>query len=109
MDPVQEQLDAYNAADLERFVACFAPDVVLEDANGLRIGTGREAMRVHYRTLFANNPRIRADVRARRRVGDLVIDEEVVSGLTDPMAGCMRTTVTYRIHEGLIVHVRFSG
>ncbi len=29
MDPVQEQLDAYNARDLERFLACYAPDAWL--------------------------------------------------------------------------------
>jgi ketosteroid isomerase-like protein len=34
MDPVQEQLDAYNARDLERFLACYHPDAVVEDSAG---------------------------------------------------------------------------
>lgn len=35
MDPVREQLDACNARDLERFLACYDPVVVVEDAAGV--------------------------------------------------------------------------
>jgi hypothetical protein len=40
MDPVQEQFDAYNARDLERFQACYHPDAVVEDSAGARLMDG---------------------------------------------------------------------
>src|SRR5205085_2086327 len=44
MDPVQQQLDAYNARDLEGFVACYAADAVVEDASGQALMSGDEAL-----------------------------------------------------------------
>jgi hypothetical protein len=43
MDPVQEQFDAYNAGDLERFQACYHPDAVVEDNAGARLMDGAAA------------------------------------------------------------------
>jgi hypothetical protein len=107
MDPVQEQLDAYNARDLERFLACYSSDAVLEDAGGRRLMEGREAMRAAYGTLFANSPTLHAKVPNRIRVGEFVIDEERVSGLNLPgMPSEMHAAVIYRIRDGLIVNVR---
>ena len=47
----QKQLDAYNASDLEAFVACYHRDVRVfnGDEESLR---GREALRARYRELF---------------------------------------------------------
>ena len=45
MDPVQEQLDAYNARDLERFQACYHPDAVVEDSAGAQLMDGAAALR----------------------------------------------------------------
>ena len=66
MDPAQEQLDAYNARDLERFLACYHPDAVVEDSAG--------ALRATYGALFANSPALRAEAPTRSRVGEFVID-----------------------------------
>ena len=46
MDPVQEQLDAYNARDLERFLACYHPDAVVEGSAGARLMDGAAALRL---------------------------------------------------------------
>jgi hypothetical protein len=43
-DPVAEQLAAYNARDLECFLACYAPDVIVEDGSGARLMEDREAI-----------------------------------------------------------------
>ena len=74
MDPVQEQLDAYNARDLERFLACYHPDAVVEDSAGARLMDGAAALRATYGALFANSPALRAEVPTRIRVGEFVID-----------------------------------
>ena len=40
MDPVQAQVDAYNARDIDAFVAPYADDVVITDAGGRPIMAG---------------------------------------------------------------------
>ena len=58
--PVQAQLDAYNAQDVERFVACYAEDVeAFELPAGTRLFASRAAMRTRYAALFAAHPRLR--------------------------------------------------
>jgi hypothetical protein len=107
MDPVQEQLDAYNARDLERFLACYDPGVVIEDAAGRRLMEGREAMRAAYGALFAGNPGLRAEVATRIRAGEFVVDEERVTGIGQPGSPAeMHLAVVYRVRDGVIVHVR---
>lgn len=106
-DPVQAQLDAYNARNLEQFLACYAEDAVIENADGQRLLQGREAMRDAYGGLFANHPGLHADVPTRIRVGEFVIDEELVTGMSVPgLPPVLRSAVVYRVRDGLIVHVR---
>ncbi len=37
---VQRQLDAYNARDVEAFLACYTADCVIEDGEGNRMMAG---------------------------------------------------------------------
>ena len=79
-DAVRRQEQAYNAHDVEAFVACYAEDVVVEDADGNIVMNGRDDMRERYRRLFAESPDVRAEVVTRIRVGAWVVDEEWVIG-----------------------------
>jgi hypothetical protein len=107
-DPVQEQLDAYNAHDLERFLACYAPDVRIEDAEGRTTTSGLEAMRKQYGALFTARPDLHATVNARLRVGEFVVDdEEATYGGDSGAPQTIRVLAVYRVRDGLIVHVRF--
>lgn len=107
MDPVQQQLDAYNARDLEAFLACYAPDVAVEDAAGVRMMEGREGMRAVYGPLFANSPDLHAEVVTRIAVGAFVVDEERVRGLNLPgFPAEMHAAMVYQVRDGQIVHVR---
>jgi hypothetical protein len=104
-DPVEEQLAAYNACDLERFLACYAPDAVIEDETNARLMVGHAAMQPAYAALFANSPNLHAEVTSRMRVGDFVVHEERVTGLPgreEPL----HAVVVYRLREGLIIHAR---
>ncbi len=106
MDAVQRQLEAYNARDVDAFVACYAQDVVIEDADGGLQMTGREQMRKRYGELFEAAPDLRAEIPSRIRVGSYVVDEERVSG--HPRGGDIHAVAIYRLnHEGLIDRVRF--
>ncbi len=104
-DPVEEQLAAYNARDLERFLACYAPDAVIEDEANARLMVGHAAMRPAYAALFANNPALHAEVPSRIRVGEFVVDEELVTGLPGRREP-LHAVVVYRLRDGLIIHAR---
>ncbi len=101
---VQRQLEAYNARDLEGFMACYAPGVRVEDLDGDRVLDGHEAVEHHYRTLFAENPALRASLLDRISVGGYVIDEELVDGRADGRT--LHVAVVYRVVDGLIASVR---
>ncbi len=56
----QRQLDAYNARDLERFVAEYTDDVVVYRLPGAEpILTGKVAFAEHYRTTCRWRPSLR--------------------------------------------------
>lgn len=69
MDPVQAQLDAFNARDLDRFLACYHPDVVVEDGAGEVLMRGHEGMRGMYAPLFAHSPSLHCEVVHRINLG----------------------------------------
>jgi uncharacterized protein (TIGR02246 family) len=106
-DVVAAQVEAYNARDLERFLACYAPDVVVEDGTGQVLMRGHEAMRGMYGQLFAASPELHCDIRQRIRVGAYVVDEEAVTGFhLDGFPTELNAAAVYRVEDGRIAHVR---
>jgi uncharacterized protein (TIGR02246 family) len=107
MDPVQEQVEAFNAHDLDRFLACYAPDVVIEDGAGNVMMQGHDGMRRFYEPVFAQSPHLHADIVTRIRVGAYVIDEERGTGLNaEGFPPEMHAVVIYRVEGDKIVHAR---
>ena len=107
MDPVEEQVEAYNAHDLERFIACYSPDVVIEDGVGNRLLQGRDSMREMYGRTFSSSPNAHGEILQRIRVEPFVVDEERVTGLNMPGSpGEVHAAVIYRLDGDMIVHVR---
>ncbi len=103
-DPVQEQLDAFNARDLERFLACYRDDIVIENGAGQLIYAGIAAMRENYAQSFAHFPEVDCRIVNRIRIGSYVIDEERITG----MGPAERHAVAiYRVEGEKIIHVRF--
>ena len=78
-DAVARQVDAYNAHDLEGFLACYADDVVVTSGNGDVLLEGTEAVRAQYAVLFERLPDVKAVVRQRIQLGGWVVDEEHVT------------------------------
>jgi len=58
-DIFDEQVDAFNARDLERFVACYARDATVLTATGVL--TGHDELRAAYRTRFTD-PQLSCEV-----------------------------------------------
>jgi hypothetical protein len=100
-DIVTRQVDAYNAGDLEAFLACYAASVVIRSGEGAVLNDGIEAMRATYRDWFGSLPGLRVEVVSRLEQGAWVVDEEHVTaeGLD------LRALVAYRVRDDLIDHV----
>lgn len=104
-DAVERQVSAYNAHDVDAFVACYAEAAVLEDPDGKVLMSGRDDIREKYGRRFAEFPDVQAEIVRRIRVGSYVIDEEQVAG---GPGGNVHAVAIYRLDDdGLIDRVRF--
>jgi uncharacterized protein (TIGR02246 family) len=103
---IQRQLDAYNAQDLDAYVACYAPDVVVAGLNGPVTETGREALRARYAKAFAIYPQNKARLINRIAVGNTVVDHEDVS--RGPGKEQFEVIAIYTVKNGLIARVDFA-
>lgn len=106
---VQRQLDAYNAHDLDGFLATYAPDAELFDLPGAATPTtsGHDEMRGIYGGIFAQLPDLRCDIANRIVSGAYVVDHEIC---TTGIAGEpeMRAIAIYQVENNLIRRVWFG-
>lgn len=105
VDLVQRQLEAYNAQDLEAFLATYAPDCVICDLNGVVTQNGREDIRARYSAMFAQYPQNKARLVSRMNLGDVVIDHEDV--MRGPDGPHLEAIAIYTVKNGLIARVDF--
>lgn len=106
-DPVEHQLQAFNARDLDAFLEAYGPDVRVENGEGEDLMRGIEELRAFYGDVFRNSPDLHCDVVNRISVGDWVIDEEEVEGLqAEGFPEEAHAAVEYRISNGRITFVR---
>jgi hypothetical protein len=103
---VQRQLEAYNARDVARFVACYADDVrVYRPPAEQPVLAGRSALAAHYAANRFNLPGLHAELVARLVMGNKVIDQERIVGLGDAP---MDAAAVYEVgRDGLIAAVWF--
>ncbi len=104
IDPVAAQLAAYNAHDVDAFMACYTDDCIVEDGAGLRMMTGAAEMRPRYHTLFSSAPHLHCELISRIRIGEYVIDEEKITGRVPTLR---RAVAIYHLRDNKIDHVRF--
>lgn len=102
----QRQLDAYNARDLEAFLACYAEDcTVAAHPSGAEMMRGREAMRTRYGRLFDEHPDLHCTLLARVEHEVFAIDHEHVTGLKPDEV--VHAVAMYEVRDGLIQRVWF--
>lgn len=97
---VQEQLEAYNARDLERFIAVYADDVQVfrPPAAGPALA-GKQAFAQFYAGQRFNLPGLHAEVLNRIVVGNKVVDHERIAGVREQ---AFEVAVAYEVRDGLI-------
>lgn len=104
---IQDQVDAFNARDLERFLSFYHPDVVLEDGAGTVMMQGHEGMRDFYEPYFAHSPDLHADIPRRIHVGSWVIDEEDIQGAhAEGFPSEIHAAVIYQVVDGKIARAQ---
>ena len=104
-DLVQRQLEAYNARDLERFVAEYSEDVeVFRPPAAEPVLSGKQAFGAHYAKNRFTLPDLHADVVQRIVSGDVVVDHEIVTGIgPEPL----NAVAVYKVVDGRIRTVWF--
>jgi hypothetical protein len=99
---VQQQLEAYNARDIDAFMAVFHADIELWTLGAEKpSASGFENVRDIYKNLFESSPELHSIVLNRSVIGNKVIDYERISGRkgsTDELFLVM----IYEVREGKI-------
>jgi hypothetical protein len=94
-EPVQRQLEAYNARDLGRFVAEYSDDVqVFRPPDSNPVLSGKDAFARHYADNRFTLPRLHAEVLHRIVAGNVVVDHERITGLQE---GAVEAIAVYRV------------
>lgn len=78
MSLAQEQLDGYNARDIEAFLQPYAEDVEVYTFPNQLSYKGKDTMRERYARMFASTPDLHCKLYSRTAHGNHVIDHEEV-------------------------------
>jgi len=104
-EPVQRQLEAYNAHDIERFVAEYTDDVqVFRPPESAPFLSGKPAFAAHYAKNRFTLSNLHAEVVNRMVCGNTVVDHERITGLQE---GVVEAIAVYRVVDGRIRMVWF--
>lgn len=101
---VQRQVDAYNAHDIDAYIACYdSAAVVSRMASGEILAMGREQIARTWGYFFSTQPDAICKILSRFAINHFVIDHEEVTGLAD--RSVVRAAAIYEVHDNLITRV----
>jgi hypothetical protein len=103
---VQTQLNAYNARDIDAFLATYSDDVEIYDFPEKLRFKGKPAMRARYTRVFGDQT-LHATVSKRIAMNNTVIDHEHVRLLFPDGPGMLNAVAIYDVREGKIAKVTF--
>lgn len=105
---VQQLVDAYNARDLEAFVAIYAPEIEIRRLPSDEVlMQGHADLRDRYGRLFESSPDLHAEIVERIALGHFVIDKERVQGIIGQEM--VEAIAIYEVRDDLIRRVWFIG
>ncbi len=102
---VQRQLDAYNARNIEKFLATYSKDIEVYNYPNKLSMKGREQMRKVYGSMFERSKDLHCKIVNRIVLGNKVIDSESV--IFDAKRPPLRAIAIYTVKDGLITRVTF--
>jgi hypothetical protein len=105
---IQKQLAAYNAKDLEQFLATYAPDAEQWSLHGELLAKGHAEMRERYQVRFAE-PDLHARLISRSVIGNFVTDYECVTRNFPEGVGSIEMLCIYEVQNGRIIRASFTS
>jgi len=103
---VQRQLDAYNARDIDALMATYADDIELYEHPAKLLASGAAQVRERQAVRLAE-PNLHAKLIKRMVMGNIVIDQEVVTRTFPEGTGCIELIATYLVQENRIAKAWF--
>jgi hypothetical protein len=103
---VQRQLDAYNAKDLDAWLATYAPEAKQYEHPGKLLASGHAEIRARTSPRFAE-PNLHAKLIKRTVMGSVVIDHEDVTRTFPEGPGNVELVCIYLVDQGLIQSASF--
>lgn len=104
---IQRQLEAYNARDLERWLATYEADAKQYLLHAGLLASSHEAIRKRLMDRF-NDPALHAQLVSRTVMDYVVIDHELVRRTFPDRLGTVEMICIYEVHAGLIVKATFA-
>lgn len=104
---VQKQLDAYNARDIDAFMACWADDGEYYAFPATLLANGAPAIRERHVARFAET-NLHAKLVNRINVDNLVIDQELVTRTFPEGPGEFDAVAIYEVVDGRIAKAWFK-
>ena len=98
---VQQQLDAYNARDLDALLASYAPDAQMFEHPSKLLATGSQELRDRF-TLRFQEPNLHATLLRRIVSGSVVVDHERVTRTFPEGPGEIELVMIYQVEGSRI-------
>ena len=105
--PVQRQLEAYNARDIDAFMACWAEDCEYYEFPSRLLARGAAQIRERHVIRF-QEPNLFGKLLHRSVVGNIVVDHEAVTRTFPEGPGSIDVLAIYEIAEGKIAKAWFK-
>ena len=106
-DVIARQLDAYNAKDIDAWLATYSNNAVQYELAGKLLATGHAEIRARALLRF-DEPDLHATLLNRSVMGKVVIDHEVVTRNFPEGKGSVELVCVYVVENGLIQSASFS-
>ncbi len=105
---VGRQLDAYNARDIEAFMACWADDAQIFEHPATLLAEGAAAIRARHAVRFTE-PDLFGRLVARFAVASMVVDREVVTRNLPEGLAEVDVIAIYEVANGRITKAWFKS
>jgi len=102
----EQQLNAYNSRNIIDFLKPYSDDIKAYNYPDQLLFEGKDRMREVYGKMFANSPDLHCELVHRTVMGNIVIDQERVTGVAGA-ENAIEALAIYTIKGDKIVEVRF--